>query len=513
MRPCALAGPYLAFVAAVSVLSSPGHLWFPDDEIVFQTTESLVERGTFAIEGIPKRTGEPKGRPDGTFGWAQGTDGRRYGFFGHGLSFVAMPFYVAGRLAADHLGPAASHLPRSDHYVYHRRSHRADLTRLFVSLTNAFVTALVGWTSAAFFAACNVRWPAAVVASLLVVFGTVLWAYAGTFLSEPLSALALVAAAWATTRIHALAPGRRRTLWALAAGAIAGASVHVHVLNVIAVPCFLGYFWWGGSQRPDRASAIASHLAGGLMLLLLGLDHAARFGDPFETGRYDHYSHFVWPWLALVAFLVAPGRSFFLYAPAVTVGLAGLRRTLERARAPLAFVTAVFATRLLFAASRSDWWGGWSFGPRYLVPTIPLCALPLAHLLDGWRDLRRGHRRTIAGALAVCVLLAAILAVFSPFEHMHAILVRDGPGPPTYLERSHWELRAAPFVNVWTLPSPDILPVGALRLWRVGHRGPGYVLLAVLGFGAAAFAILVARLRRLASATAPEHPARHGADR
>ncbi len=506
-----LAAPYLIFVAGLLALTSPGHLYFPDGEIVFQTTESLAERGTFAIEGIAKRTGEPKGRPPGTFGWAEGVDGRRYGFFGHGLSFVAVPFYLAGRAAARVLGPVASHLPRSDHYVFHRRSHEADLARLFADLTNAAVTALLGWASAGFFAACGVSWPAACVASLFVVFGTVLWAYAGTFLSEPLSALLLVWAAWATVRVHALEPGGRRTATAALAGALAGASVHVHVLNVVAVPCFVAYFWLGGPRRPDRASAVAAHLAGAPVLALVGLDHALRFGDPFETGRYGHYSHFVWPWPALAAFLVAPGRSFFLYAPAVTVGLAGVRRALARARGPLWFGAAVLATRLLFAASRSDWWGGWSFGPRYLVPAIPLVALPLAFLLDGWSNLAPRRRRIVVLGLALSVLASGVLAVFSPFEHMHAVMVRDGPGPPTYLERSHWEIAACPYVNVWTLPGPDVLPVGAVRLWRVGHRGPGYVLLAVAAVSAGAFAVLVARLRRLARGRRAEHPARHGA--
>ena len=61
------------------------------------------------------------------------------------------------------------------------------------------------------------------------------------------------------------------------------------------------------------------------------------------------------------------------------------------------------------------------------------------------------------------------------------------------------------------LPAPDVLPVGALRLWRVGHRGPGYVLLAVAAVSAGAFAVLLARLRRLARGRRAEHPARHGA--
>ena len=79
---------------------SPGRIAFPDDEIVYQTTASLWERGDLAVEGIAKRTGELKGRPTGTFGWAEGRDGRRYGFFGHALSVVALPAYGFGKVLA-----------------------------------------------------------------------------------------------------------------------------------------------------------------------------------------------------------------------------------------------------------------------------------------------------------------------------------------------------------------------------------------------------------------------------
>ncbi|HEY8376433.1 MAG TPA: hypothetical protein VIK91_08090, partial [Nannocystis sp.] len=86
--------------AALYLGTAPGRIHLPDDEIVFQTTASLVERGTLAIAGIPWRTGEPQGQPSGTFGTAAGRDGRRYGFFGHGLSLVAVPAFALAAATA-----------------------------------------------------------------------------------------------------------------------------------------------------------------------------------------------------------------------------------------------------------------------------------------------------------------------------------------------------------------------------------------------------------------------------
>ena len=75
---------WLLVVCTVAyLLTAPGRITYPDDEIVYQTTESLWERGSLAIRGIPFTTGEPEGRPAGTFGWDFGRDGKLYGFFGH----------------------------------------------------------------------------------------------------------------------------------------------------------------------------------------------------------------------------------------------------------------------------------------------------------------------------------------------------------------------------------------------------------------------------------------------
>jgi len=55
----------LVVCTAAYLLTAPGRITYPDDEIVYETTESLWERGSFAIEGIPFQTGEPAGRPAG----------------------------------------------------------------------------------------------------------------------------------------------------------------------------------------------------------------------------------------------------------------------------------------------------------------------------------------------------------------------------------------------------------------------------------------------------------------
>lgn len=473
---------------------APGRIIYPDDEIVFQTTRALWERGELAIEGIPKRTGEPEDRPSGTFGWAPGVDGRRYGFFGHALSVVALPLYGLGRAAVDHAPPAWRHVIRSDHYFMHRRSPQADWPRLTVSLTNCFIGAFAVLLLVEWLRALGHRDRVAMLTGLVYAFGTSAWPYTRTFLSEPLSAVALLATAWGLAQYHR--HRARETLvarrWLWMAALVAGLAVHVHVLNVLAIPCFVGYAVLPLVREPgawsrERTARIVAITLGCIGPVLLGVTQALRFGSPWETGRYDHYGSFVDPLPGLVGQLVGPGRSLLLYSPALLVALLGWRRALDRRRAAALLVLAVFVTRWVLVSARSDWWGGWGIGPRYLLPVVPLLLLPLAELLEDLRHAPLRRRLAVAAALLACVAIELHLSLHSIFEWMLS-LTTTGTPEMDYLTRSHWVPSASPLVGFFSLP-PDVLVWQAWRLAEHGHPGPWriYLALLIVGLGSAAW--------------------------
>ncbi|MCA9650554.1 MAG: DUF2723 domain-containing protein [Myxococcales bacterium] len=483
--------------AAVYLCFAPGRILYPDDEIVFQTTRSLWERGTLAIEGIPKRTGENKGRPDGTFGWAPGVDGRRYGFFGHALSVVALPMYGLGRAAQRRAPPAWRHVLRSDHYYMHRRSPAEDWPRLTTSLTNCFIGALVVLVLVEWLRALGYRDRIAVLVGLVYAFGTSAWPYSGTFLSEPLSSAMLLASAWGIARFHrrrAEHPGdpiARRWLWM--AGLVAGLSLHAHVLNLLAIPPLLAYalvpIHRDRAWARERAAWIGALLLGAIGPALLGLTQYLRFGSPWETGRYDHYGYFVDPLPGALGQLVGPGRSILLYSPALFVALLGWRRVLDRRRDAALMVLGVFLLRWGFTSARSDWWGGWGIGPRYLLPVVPLLLLPLAEVLEDLRGASRGRRLAVALPLLASVMVETHLALHSIFEWMIRLMGRTPPSLD-YLERSHWDPSASPLLGFFELP-PDVLSWQAWRLAQHGHPGPWRITLAVVAVGTVAAVVLL----------------------
>ncbi len=483
-RPAPRTGVWFLTLCALAFLvTAPGRITFPDDEIVYQTTEALWERGDLVIAGMAKRTGERKGHVTGTFGWAYSLDGKRYGFFGHGLSVVALPMYGLATATADLAPPTWTHAPRSDLFVFHDRSPRADWSRMVVSLTNCLITPLAAWLLVCWCRALGFRRRASVITGLAYALGTAAWPYTSTFLSEPLSALCLIASAWLIARFHAerSAP----LLWA--AGAVAGLSPHVHVLNLLALPCLLGYaiapLWREGTLRTQRRAWIGAFAAGAFGIALLGLSHHLRFGSPLETGRFGHYGQFTWPWEGMVAQVLGPGRSLLIYSPAVVLALFGWRPLRRRLPDVAWFIVSMIVLRWLFVSARSDWYGGWCIGPRYLVPILPFAMLPMVSSVEAWLSRPARPRRLWISGLFGCALFQAWMAAHSIFEHMWRLLMRYDS--PEYFAQSHWNPAASPIAGFAQLDAPALalLAQGQLR------AAVGTAKLDMLGFGAVRLAL------------------------
>ncbi len=495
-------------VTAIYLLTAPGRIPFPDDEIVVQTTIAIAEEGSFAIPGIERRSGEVRGQERGTFGWALGRDGRRYGFFGHGLSLVALPAYYFAKLTYPVVPATWRHAVRSDHMAFHRRGPFADWVRLLISLTNCGLTGLtagllLGWLVRLGFGA-----RASTLTALAYALGTAAWPFSRTFLSEPLSALCLLLAAFWITRYQQQREHAEGARWLWLAAAVACLSGHVHVLNLSALPVLflyaLGPSWrQGGAARlwAERRLWGVALCVGCVALASLGLSHYLRFGSPCQTGRFGIYSHVVPPWIGLAAFLVAPGRSLFLYAPAVTLGLAGaaaLRRRLpDVARLALAMVV----IRALVIATRSDWYGGWALGPRHLIPVLPFAILPLAVLWEAWPGWRRAPKVALALLQLGAVAVTLYLSLFSIVEWMFH-LSRDPAirSQVPYMQASHWWPSASPLAGFYTL-KVDVLSVGAWRLAERGHWGLVLIFAAIAALAVGASIALWRALRGV-----PERP-------
>ncbi len=147
-----------------------------------------------------------------------------------------------------------------------------------------------------------------------------------------------------------------------------------------------------------------------------------RFGSIFASGNLLIQSKVRFPLsgdplVGLPTLLVSPGKSILLYSPPILLGMAGIRR-LWRRDPYLGCAIVTTSLILLFFISNFAFAGGdWCWGPRYLVPLLPLWALAFPFVPS--KPFRRRLVRAIVGAGLVVQLMG--LAVDHQRYFLHGL--------------------------------------------------------------------------------------------
>lgn len=326
-------------------------------------------------------------------------------------------------------------------------------------------------------------------AALAVGVGSILLPYA-TLLYGHVLAAALLFASWSAQR-----DGRHRL--ADATGALAVATEYPVALLFAGLLAYRGRAYWN-VERGVRVAAF-SVLAATPQLL----HNALAFGSPLTFGyALEGEAEFAsmaggtfgfgLPSASTVhLLLLSPARGLLVYMPWTLLGFAGFFRAPDGARRglgdvlrhdprPLLVLGYVALFSAYFMAS-----GGWAFGPRHLIPIIPLLASGLPNFA--------AHSRS-RSALVVATLLPAIAqALLGVWGEVHQpVAPGEIPVPLPQLTIGAM-LLAAGHHSVWVFGSAGtvVLAISVLALWlhvalRAGlHPGAG---VALALWGALAFA-------------------------
>ena len=210
---------------------------------------------------------------------------------------------------------------------------------------------------------------------------------------------------------------RREGLRVFLAGFLA-AYASVIELQLAPVSVILGLYLmvqWIHEQR--RFGRLFLFALGALIptLLLLTYNQIA-FHSPWDMGYFHHATEqfarvhdrnnplgLMEPdWRKVGPLLWGRYRGLLFFAPILILAAPGWVVLMVRRRWSLAVVSMlVVAAIFLVNLSYPEWTGGWSTGPRLLVPLIPFAMIPVAGLLAG--RTRWARAATIAGA---CLALA-----------------------------------------------------------------------------------------------------------
>jgi hypothetical protein len=157
----------------------------------------------------------------------------------------------------------------------------------------------------------------------------------------------------------------------------------------------------------------------------------------------------------IAGLLVSPNRGLFVFTPIALVGVIGIARQFvirdERHIVVVAFGVASLA-HLYIAGTYREWWGGWSFGPRYLVDILPVLAVAA---ISVWDRLPRWSRRLAMAAVVWSVVVQLNGAFCYPASGWNArVLDPNTTGAPwLWSEFELWQdFLAWRRMGVWSSP-------------------------------------------------------------
>ncbi|HZD65598.1 MAG TPA: hypothetical protein VE152_05840, partial [Acidimicrobiales bacterium] len=283
--------------------------------------------------------------------------------------------------------------------------------------------------------------------ALLFAFSTIQWAYAHVAFDAVPSETFLLLGVWCLHR--ATVVDRAKGLWLVGSGASLGFSLLIRIQMALALPFLLGYLavklWPRGRERGIREPvmrAVSWGLPIAAALVVVAWFNQVRFGSIFDNGHAaDPNTALNVPILTgLHGLLASPGKSIFLFAPPLVVGLAGLCWLLRRQRALGAAIAGILVTNLLLNAKLHNWAGDLAWGPRFLVPFMGLAIIPAAFVLTRWRTLPWTWR---AGVVVAGVAGFAVQVLANVFNYVAVDLawkVSVPPGPSYYWSLSRSQL-------------------------------------------------------------------------
>jgi hypothetical protein len=112
--------------------------------------------------------------------------------------------------------------------------------------------------------------------------------------------------------------------------------------------------------------------------------------------------------------LLSPYRGLLLLSPVLFVGIYGLFRMYQsgRFRGDALLFLSLFLLGLLPYSMWSNWEGGWSFGPRFLVDVIPYLVIPIAFALS---ESRARNAKTLKVVFPSLFVLSSFIAGAAAF--------------------------------------------------------------------------------------------------
>jgi hypothetical protein len=265
----------------------------------------------------------------------------------------------------------------------------------------------------------------------------------------------------------------------VAAGTGAGLALLCRTDSLVLVVPFvaIGTGWAAGWSRrvlAEFAAALAPWLAA-----WAAYNHY-RYGAPWRLGYEE--AGFTTPFFkGLYGLTASSGRGVLWFAPLVVFAGVGVRAAYRRAPVVTLAAVGMFLARFVFFARWQYWEGGVTWGPRFLVPAMPLLAVGVLEVVRGWRSHAAAVRSVLAvvAGASVAVQLIGVSVAYEVFWNekvaprvlgqdevdvsFHLFHWSDSPiiGEARYLARGHG------LASRYLQPDVQVLPIVVLAALAV----------------------------------------------
>jgi hypothetical protein len=236
--------------------------------------------------------------------------------------------------------------------------------------------------------------------TLAVAMGTIYFPFSGNFISHPLAAAVLFCAFFLIFQVKTI-PNIQTDDWRLfLIGFLLGFALITEYQTALIVLPLVGYFYYALVQQKQTLRRIARSslfpiLGGVIPLVVLMTYNKICFGSPlaigysyesdagFQSAMAQGFMGIHTPDLRVLYYLtIHPFMGLFWQSPVLIFSILGFYFMFQNKqyRGEAVMIILAFLLYLLMNSGYYMWWGGWSSGPRLLIPVLLFLSIPLAFL-------------------------------------------------------------------------------------------------------------------------------------
>ena len=275
---------------------------------------------------------------------------------------------------------------------------REEIFRLFYFSANGLMTALTAGVLVLLCRRLGASLRSAVLLAVVFGLGTWAWGHGQTDFSEPGTALMLTTAALCSVRWWKAPTFRNAALVGFWAGCVG----ITRSSTLLFIPVFLiaGLVGNGENAQSRLRSCGAFALGGVIPGLLFAANSWLRFGSLLDSG-YPPMSYPTPVHEGLFGLFLSSGKGLIWYAPVCVVSLFAVRQSYLANKRYAVTIAVVLAAHLAVYSRFFMWSGDNAYGPRYMVPVLPLLVALIAPVIDSGRHWGRGVK--VAGIVGFLV--------------------------------------------------------------------------------------------------------------